>query len=83
MSIIFFLKKVVLVVWIFIIVQILYSNEKKINFLICILVLSWKGVNRLFFKIVYGFIKLILIIVILFFFLIYFGLEKKRKNYFI
>lgn len=83
MSIIFLLKKVVQVVWISIIVQILYSNEKKINFPICISAPSWKGANRLFFKTVHGFIKSILITVTLFFFSIYFGSEKKRKNHFI
>lgn len=80
MSIIFLLKKVVQVVWISIIVQILYSNEKKINFPICISAPSWKGANRLFFKTVHGFIKSILITVTLFFFSIYFGSEKKEKK---
>lgn len=50
MSIIFLLKKVVQVVWISIIVWILFSNEKKINFPICISAPSWKGANKLFFK---------------------------------
>lgn len=79
MSIIFLLKKVVPVVWISIIVQILYSNEKKINFPICISAPSWKGANRLFFKTVHGFIKSILITVTLFFsqFIL---VQKKREK---